>query len=239
MRWLGMAAGLALLWVAAPLAAQTPPAAAVAATPAAATPPTADVATPAAPAAVTAPPAPPVRKPATTNVVMTTSAGTIIIALETERAPATAANFLRYVDQQRYDGTTIYRAMKLGKDGQYGLIQGGISGNPKRALAPVAHETTAKTGLTHDDGAISMARSTPGSATGDFFITIGPMTGLDADPAAKGDNAGFAVFGRVVDGMDLVKKIQHLPTSPTLGAGVMKGQMLADPVKILTVRRGK
>ena len=179
------------------------------------------------------------RKPATTKVVMTTSAGTIVLALETERAPVTAANFLRYVDQKRYDGTTIYRAMKLGKDGQYGLIQGGISGNPKRALAPVAHESTAKTGLTHDDGAISMARSTPGSATGDFFITIGPMTGLDADPSASGDNQGFAVFGRVVEGMDLVHRIQQLPTSPTLGAGVMKGQMLADPVKILTVRRVK
>jgi peptidyl-prolyl cis-trans isomerase A (cyclophilin A) len=227
-----MAAGLALLWAAVPLAAQTPP------PPVAATPAT-DVATPAAPPAVTAPPAPPVRKPASTNVVMTTSAGTIVIALETERAPTTAANFLRYVDAKRYDGTTIYRAMKLGKDGQYGLIQGGISGNPKRALAPVAHESTAKTGLTHDDGAISMARSTPGSATGDFFITIGPMTGLDADPAAKGDNQGFAVFGRVVEGMELVKKIQHLPTSPTLGAGVMKGQMLADPVKIISVKRAK
>ncbi|TFU01231.1 peptidylprolyl isomerase [Polymorphobacter arshaanensis] len=222
-----------MLWAAAPLAAQTPPPpSTVAATPAI------DVATPAAPSAI-APPAPPVRKPATTNVVMTTSAGTIVIALETERAPATAANFLRYVDQKRYDGTTIYRAMKLGKDGQYGLIQGGISGNPKRALAPVAHESTAKTGLTHDDGAISMARSTPGSATGDFFIAIGAMTGLDANPAASGDNQGFAVFGHVVEGMDLVKKIQHLPTSPTLGAGVMKGQMLADPVKIISVKRAK
>ena len=101
---------------------------------------------------------------------MVTSLGTIVVAVETERAPVTAANFLRYVDAKRFDGTTFYRAMKLGKDGEYGLIQGGVRGDPKRALPPIAHEPTSKTGLTHDEGAISMARTTPGTATGDFFI---------------------------------------------------------------------
>ncbi|MGL4543278.1 MAG: peptidylprolyl isomerase, partial [Polymorphobacter sp.] len=129
--------------------------------------------------------------------------------------------------------------MKLGSDGEYGLVQGGVAGNPKKMLAPVAHESTVKTGLSHTDGAVSMARAAPGSAAGDFFITIGPLTSLDARPQAAGDNAGFAVFGQVVEGMDVVRKIQNAPVSATLGSGVMKGQMLADPVKILTVRRVK
>lgn len=173
----------------------------------------------------------------TVRVSLTTSEGPIVLALEKERAPLTTANFLRYVDQKRLDGTVFYRAMKLSDDGNYGLIQGGTQGNPKKVLPKVAHEPTTKTGLSHTDGAISMARGAPGSADGDFFITIGALTSLDADPAKTGDNLGFAVFGRVVEGMDTVRKIMAAPTSPTLGVGYMKGQMIADPVRILTARR--
>ncbi|SFO19560.1 peptidylprolyl isomerase [Sphingomonas sp. OK281] len=182
-----------------------------------------------------APPPPVV--PATVSIVMTTSEGPITLALEKERAPLTTANFLRYVDQKRLDGVTFYRAMKLGADS--GLIQGGPQGEVKRLLPPVKHEPTSQTGLSHVDATISMARFAPGSATADFFITVGPVLSLDANPAGSGDTAGFAAFGHVVEGMDVVKRILAAPTSPTAGVGVMKGQMIAAPVKILTVRRVK
>jgi peptidyl-prolyl cis-trans isomerase A (cyclophilin A) len=174
---------------------------------------------------------------ATVSVVMTTSEGPITLALEKDRAPLTTANFLRYVDQKRLDGVTFYRAMKLGADA--GLIQGGPQGEVKRLLPPVKHEPTTQTGLSHVDGTISLARFAPGSATADFFITVGPVLSLDANPAGSGDTAGFAAFGHVVEGMDVVKRILAAPTSPTAGVGVMKGQMIAAPVKILTVLRVK
>jgi peptidyl-prolyl cis-trans isomerase A (cyclophilin A) len=186
---------------------------------------------PAAPAA--AAPAP---VPATVRVQITTAAGPIVVAVEVERAKGTAANFLRYVDQKRLDGGTFYRAMKITPDGTYGLIQGGVQ-DGKKLLPPIAHEPTTKTGLSHVDGAISMARAAPGSAQAQFFITIGALTSLDADPKAAGDNLGFAVFGRVVEGMETVKKILDAPVSPTAGDGAMKGQMIAAPIRILGAKR--
>ena len=174
---------------------------------------------------------------ATVSIVMTTSEGPITLALEKDRAPLTTANFLRYVDQKRLDGVTFYRAMTLGAEA--GLIQGGPQGDPKRILKPVAHEPTTTTGLSHVDGTISLARFAPGTATADFFITVGPVLSLDANPAGSGDTAGFAAFGHVVEGMDVVKRILAAPTSPTAGVGVMKGQMIAAPVRILMVRRVK
>ncbi len=176
-------------------------------------------------------------RPATVRVNLQTSEGPITLELEKERAPVTTANFLRYVDQKRFDGATFYRAMKLTPEGDFGLIQGGAKGDPKRVLPPIAHEPTTKTGLSHTDGAISMARGAPGSATGDFFITIGELKALDADPSKPGDNQGFAVFGHVVEGMDVVRRIMSAPTSPTAGEGAMKGQMIAAPIRILTARR--
>ncbi|MBM3927318.1 MAG: peptidylprolyl isomerase, partial [Sphingomonadales bacterium] len=164
------------------------------------------------------------------KVVMTTTAGPITLALEKDRAPVTTANFLRYVDARRLDGITFYRSMKLPWNA--GLIQAGQRDMAKR-YPGIAHEPTSKTGLTHSDGAISMARLAPGTATADFSIVVGDMTGLDA----KADDPGFAVFGRVVDGMDVVKTIWNAPRSPTKGEGVMKGEMLEPPVTVLTVRR--
>lgn len=181
-------------------------------------------------------PAPPAPPPATVRVQLTTAAGPIVVAVETERAKVTAANFLRYVDQKRLDGGAFYRAMKITPDGTYGLIQGGVQ-DGKKLLPPIAHEPTTKTGLSHIDGAISMARAAPGSAQAQFFITIGALTSLDADPKAAGDNLGFAVFGRVVEGMETVKKILEAPVSPTAGEGAMKGQMIAAPVKIVSAKR--
>jgi peptidyl-prolyl cis-trans isomerase A (cyclophilin A) len=132
-------------------------------------------------------------------------------------------------------GTSFYRALPVGTG--YGLIQGGTRNEARRILRPVAHEPTTATGLSHGDGAISFARGAPGSATGDFFITIGALTSLDAHPEAPGDNTGFAVFGRVVQGMDVVRAILAAPTDPNAGEGVMRGQMIAAPVRITSVGR--
>ena len=176
----------------------------------------------------------PAAPPADVRVALDTSAGRILIAVHVARAPVTAANFLHYVDQKRLDGTSFYRSVG---SADYGFVQGGAQNDPRRLLPPIKHEPTSQTGLTHDDGALSMARYAPGSATGDFFIVLGKMPGMDAHPEAPGDNQGFAVFAHVVEGMDVVKAILAAPKSPTAGEGVMKGQMLEQPVKILTARR--
>lgn len=177
----------------------------------------------------------PVRAPA--YVALETDAGRILVELDRQNAPLTSENFLRYVDQKRLDSTSFYRALKLNPEGA-GLIQGGVRGDPKRTLPPVKHEPTSKTGLSHVDGAISMARAEPGTATADFFIiTGGTISGLDANPDREGDNQGFAVFGRVVDGMEVVRKIIFAPVSPTEGEGAMKGQIIEKPIAIRTARR--
>jgi peptidyl-prolyl cis-trans isomerase A (cyclophilin A) len=184
-------------------------------------------------------------RPKTVNVALLTSLGTIIVAVEVERAPITAGNFLRYVDQKRFDGSNFYRAMKLAQPGappeapRFGLIQGGTRGNLKRILPPIKHEPTTVTGLSHINGAISMARAAPGTASGDFFIVLGGLTGLDANPAARDDKLGYAVFGQIIAGMDVVLRILDVPVSTTAGVGVMKGQMIAAPVRILSARRAK
>ncbi|MBB6226716.1 peptidyl-prolyl cis-trans isomerase A (cyclophilin A) [Polymorphobacter multimanifer] len=183
----------------------------------------------------------PVAETGITHVKLETALGPIILRLEGGKAPMTVRNFLRYVDQKRLDGTGFYRAMKIGEPGSFGLVQGGVRGEAKRALPPVAHEPTSQTGLSNTDGAISMARAAPGSATGDFFIILGDLSSLDAKPDAApppgGDTLGFAAFGRVVEGMAVVKAIQSAPISPTAGDGPMKGQMIAEPVKILKASR--
>jgi peptidyl-prolyl cis-trans isomerase A (cyclophilin A) len=178
------------------------------------------------------PPAPP--PPRTETVRLETPAGPILLAIEVERAPKTAANFLRYVREKRLDGTSFYRALKLTPDGSYGLIQFGLKGDPKRALPPIAHEPTSSTGLTHGPGALSMARAAPGTAQADMFIIIGGLPSLDANPAER--NEGYAVFGRVVEGMETVTAILNAPTDPNAGEGAMKGQMIAKPIPLTSAR---
>lgn len=164
------------------------------------------------------------------RVQMETSAGRIVIEVEAEKAPITAANFLRYVDEHRLDGTTFYRAMTSGP--ATGLVQGGVNNDPERVLPPIAHEPTTQTGLSHIDGAVSMARYAPGTATGDFFISVGPTLSYDAGRPFSVDADGFAVFGRVVEGMDVVRAILASPTSPTEGEGFLRGQMLEPRIVI-------
>lgn len=191
----------------------------------------------AAPDPATIPPA--TITPETVTVRLETSAGPIVLALDAARAPRTTANFLRYVDQKRFDGTAFYRALKVTGSPDLGFIQGGTRNDPKRILPPVVHEPTTQTGLSHQAGTISMARYDPGSANGDFFITLGAMPSMDAQTSGEGDIAGFAAFGQVVEGMDVVRRILAAPTSPTEGEGVMKGQMLSPVVTILAARRAR
>ncbi len=188
----------------------------------------------------TAPQPSPEAEPETTLVVLETTMGDITAAIETERAPVTAANFLRYVDEGRFDGIVFYRAMRLDWGEQpNGLIQAGTQHDPKRVLPPIAHEPTSETGVLHTAGAFSMARNAPGTATGDFSIMLQEQAGMDADPTSEDPElrAGYAAFGHVVEGMDVVRAIHAAPTDPNKGEGWMKGQMLAEPVKIIEARR--
>ena len=187
------------------------------------------------------PPAPPPPPPlaAVERVAIVTELGTIELALDGAHAPISTANFLHYVDTRRLDGTTFYRAMHLAwGDQPNGLVQGGLR-DPRRLFPPIAHEPTSQTGLRHKAGTISMARFAPGTATADFSILLADMPGLDADPASADPElmAGYAAFGQVTAGMEVVRAIWDAPISATLGEGSMRGQMLDKPVKVLSVRR--
>lgn len=174
--------------------------------------------------------------PGIVRVTMTTAEGPLILELAADKAPLTVANFLRYVDAGRYNGGEIYRGMAVSSNPLMGLVQGGAK--PGKSIPPVAHEPTTQTGLKHVDGTVSLARYAPGTGTSDFFICVGDAGYLDANPAATGDNAGFAAFGQVVEGMDIIKRILVMPKSQKADNPAMVGQMLATYVKILSVKRG-
>jgi peptidyl-prolyl cis-trans isomerase A (cyclophilin A) len=163
-------------------------------------------------------------------VAIETSAGRIVVALDKTHAPITTANFLHYVDTHHFDGENFYRAMHVGEGG---LIQGGVTTDARKLYAPIKHEPTSQTGLHNVAGAISMANAGAGTARADFFILASDIPALDA----KGDDPGFAVFGHVIEGMDVVNKILASPVSPTKGEGAMKGQMLEPLVKIVRAER--
>ncbi|MBS0412290.1 MAG: peptidylprolyl isomerase, partial [Proteobacteria bacterium] len=172
------------------------------------------------------------------RVTLQLAQGAIVLELAADKAPITAANFLRYVDARRFDGASFYRAMKLLPQPLTGLVQGGAKNDPAKSFPPIAHEPTTQTGLSHKDGAVSMARYAPGTAGSEFFVCVGDLSSLDADPKQAGDNLGFAVFGHVVSGMDVVKAVLSAPVSPTKGeAEGMKGQMLDPEIAIVTARR--
>jgi peptidyl-prolyl cis-trans isomerase A (cyclophilin A) len=166
------------------------------------------------------------------RVRLVTSAGPITLALDAGRAPRTVANFMRYVDDGRFAGTEFYRAARRRGDPKFGFVQGGIATDARRILPSVPLEPTSRTGLRHIDGAISMAHGLdPNSAAGNFSIMIGDNPALDARPG----NPGFAVFGRVAQGMDVVRNILARPTGG--GRGVMRGQMILKPVRIIRAER--
>jgi len=170
--------------------------------------------------------------PGIVHVKLVTSAGPIVLALDARHAPKTVANFMRYVDDGRFDGTDFYRASRRKGDPAHGFVQGGIGMDARRILDSVPIEPTSKTGIRHTDGAISMAHGPdPNSAAGNFSIMVGANPSLDA----RGSYLGFAAFGHVVSGMDTVKRILAQPTGG--GSGEMKGQMLLKRVKIIRAVR--
>ena len=167
--------------------------------------------------------------PATTDVAIRTSLGTIVVRLDAARAPVTVRNFLHYADTRAYDNATFYRTVRRATEPQSRIevIQGGL--NPQAAnpmIHPIPLEPTSKTGLHNVDGTIAMARTAdPNSATTEFFIDVGDDRFLDAGGPL---GPGYAAFGKVIRGMDVVRKIHTAPAS---------GEMLTPPIKIIRVTR--
>lgn len=171
------------------------------------------------------------------RVAIETSAGRFVVELYQDKAPITARNFLRYVDAKRLDGISFYRTVKVAD--HFGFVQFGVQNAPAKMFPPIKHEPTSQTGVKHLDGTLSLPRLAPGTGRGEFTISVGDQPSFDADPTKPGDNLGFAAFGRVVEGMDVVLKIFDAPVSPTktLVGGTFKGQVPVAPVKVLSARR--
>jgi len=176
-------------------------------------------------------PQPPAAAEDLVRVALDTDKGRIVLALDRGRAPITTANFLAYVDKKLFAGETFYRAFKYG-DG--GVVQGGAR-SAGRQLPTIAHEPTSKTGLSNKAWTIAMANAGAGTAGSDFFIMTTDIPAFDA----KGSDIGFAAFGKVIEGQDVVKAILASPVSPTRGEGSMRGQMLDPAVKIVKAERLK
>lgn len=167
------------------------------------------------------------------RVRLITGLGPIVIQVDPRHAPITSGNFLRYVDAGKLDGTTFYRAARAKGGPKDGLVQGGIQHSLPRSFAPIKHEPTSQTGLKHVDGTVSMARDAPGTAMGDFFIVVGPGQYLDAtrkDP-------GYAAFGHVVSGMDVVRKILAAKTFTGGWSSETVGQSIMKPIPIVSAKR--
>ena len=176
-----------------------------------------------------------------TVVVLETEKGTIEMEVDGGRAPATAANFLRYVDAGFFDGGTVNRAVRpdntVRHDVEIQVIQFQIdAARERQAFPPIPLERTSVTGLKHVDGTISMARNGPDTATGSFSIVIGDQPEMDFGGRRNPDGQGFAAFGHVVRGMDVVKAIQ---ASPTGRSGPYGTESLSPPIRILKAYRRK
>lgn len=166
-------------------------------------------------------------------IVVSTELGKFKIEIFIKEAPLTASNFLKYVDNHLYDGGFFYRTVNKDNDPEkevkISVVQGGMSGDEsKKAFPPIEHETTEKTGILHKDGVISMARNRPGSATSEFFICIENQPELDFGGKRNPDGQGFAAFGKVIEGMDVVKKVHSQPAD---------GQRLNPKIKINYMKR--
>jgi peptidyl-prolyl cis-trans isomerase A (cyclophilin A) len=180
-------------------------------------------------------------QPQAVLVLVQTELGDIVVEVDQARAPITAANFLRYVDAGHYNGGTWHRTVKMDNQPEspvkIEVIQAGV--NPKFSKAgfpPIPLERTTVTGIRHRDGVISMARGTPDSATSGWFICINDQPSLDFGGARNPDGQGFAAFGRVVKGMDVVRRIQNAPSSSNRVTNT-EAQRLTPPIKIVKMAR--
>jgi len=169
------------------------------------------------------------RPPTGNDVAIQTTVGTIVVRLDPVHAPNTTKNFLHYVDVGTYDGAMFYRSVSKAREPQSNIevIQGGLNPQlPNPMIRPIPLEPTSKTGLHNVDGTIAMARtSDPNSATTEFFIDIGNDAFLDAGGAT---GPGYAAFGKVIRGMDVVRKIQRANAH---------GELLSPPVTIVKISR--
>jgi peptidyl-prolyl cis-trans isomerase A (cyclophilin A) len=163
------------------------------------------------------------------RIALETEKGRIVLDLDQGKAPVTTANFLAYVDKGWLDGQPFYRAFKYGNGG---IIQGGVRDGGKQ-LPPIRIEPTSETGLKNVAGTIAMANAGEKTTRSDFFIMTADVPAFDSGPGGP----GFAAFGRVVEGMDVVGAILASPTSPTKGDGMMRGQMLEPVIRITKARR--
>jgi peptidyl-prolyl cis-trans isomerase A (cyclophilin A) len=177
-----------------------------------------------------------------TRVLLDTEAGAIEVEVFPDRAPLSACDFLAYVDAGLYEGAGFYRVVRHDNDRgapKIEVVQGGLLDETKQR-APIAHETTQMTGLKHVDGALSLARGAVGTGgAGAFFIVIGDQPALDYGAKRNPDGEGFAVFGRVIRGMDIVRRIHRLPADAPTSDAYTQGQLLTHPVRFLkAVRQG-
>jgi peptidyl-prolyl cis-trans isomerase A (cyclophilin A) len=178
------------------------------------------------------------------KVKIITTLGSITLQLHPDKAPLTVANFLRYVDEKRYDGGSFYRVVRLDNQSQNPIkievIQGGLRQDSAKMLPTIVQETTQKTGLRHVNGTISLARFAPNSGASEFFICINDQPELDYGGKRNPDGQGFAAFGKVVRGMKIVRKIQKGPTNALdkpSNAAANPSQYLKDPVLIVSITR--
>jgi peptidyl-prolyl cis-trans isomerase A (cyclophilin A) len=169
------------------------------------------------------------------QVLIQTELGDITVEIYQKKAPITASNFLKYIDEDRFEGASFYRVVRMdnqpNNDIKIEVIQGGLGfAESEKRLPSIKHETTDVTGIQHKDGVISMARNEPGTASSEFFICIGDQPELDFGGRRNPDGQGFAAFGRVIEGMNVVREIQKQPAD---------GQMLNPKIKIFKIIRVK
>jgi imidazolonepropionase-like amidohydrolase/cyclophilin family peptidyl-prolyl cis-trans isomerase len=171
--------------------------------------------------------------PRDTRVIITTELGEIEVELDAKRAPITVANFLKYVDGGFYNGGVFHRTVRSenqpNEKNPIEAVQGGI--NPERQgdrFPAIALERTKDTGIWHVEGAISMSRNGPDTAQSDFFICLDDLPALDFGGMRNPDGQGFAAFGRVVRGLDIVRRIQRAPAD---------AQRLTPPIRIVKIAR--
>lgn len=163
--------------------------------------------------------------------IIHTELGDIQLKIYMEKAPVTANNFIQYIENDYFAGSSFYRVVRPdnqpGNDIKIEVIQGGLGFDVEDSpIPPIIHETTQKTGIQHLNGTISMARAEPGTASSEFFICIGEQPELDFGGKRNPDGQGFAAFGKVIDGMEVVKKIQNQKDNE---------QFLVKPVKIMSI----
>lgn len=169
--------------------------------------------------------------PAKVKISLVTDKGEIVLSLNGKAAPITVNNFLKYVDSGKLAGSEFWRATHSGPNG---FIQATMRGP---TYPPIKHEPTSQTGLSHTDGAISMSRFKPGTATADFVLCVGDNTSMDAGREGSEDKLGYAAFGHVIKGMGVVRSIMDGRIDKHTREGGWAGQMLARPVKIISAKR--